>query len=178
MSRFGGRRGFAFVDVLMVLGALAVVASIASPLLKRRAYRQHVERVVSSVEALRSASTQYRDSTGDWPEDAGAGRVPGELVPLLPATLGLHEADYSVGWMRWNVVEIPRQPAPPPPDSTGRASEPDSLGTRPPVIRTIGGITVHSADAGLLGALLKRFGTATSFVRDSSWTLVLGRGGA
>lgn len=49
----------------------------------------------------------------------------------------------------------------------------DSLAGTPPPIATLGTITVTSADARVLAALLDRFGTARSFVRDSTWTLVL-----
>lgn len=177
-----GRPRLAFVDVLMALGGLAVVASVVYAPLRHRAYEHRVARAISGIEALRAAATRYRDSTGHWPEDAGAGRVSAGLVPILPAGTELHTAEYALGWSRWNVVEIPPQPvqlapdtsAPPP---TSRFTEPsaaDSLGTRPPVVGEMGGITVRSTDDGLLGALLKRYGSARSFVRDSSWTLILG----
>jgi hypothetical protein len=167
----------------MALGGLAVVSSVAYPPLKHRAYEHRVERVVSGVEALKAAATRYRDSSGHWPGDAPPGRVSVGLGPLLPADLQLSTASYTLGWRIWKVVEIPPQPVPSSVDSSAsRASTlpdapppvPDSLGTRPPVVGEMGGIEVRSTDDGLLAALLDRFGTARSFVRDSTWTLILG----
>lgn len=183
MSATGRRRGFAFVDVLMTLGGLAVMASVAYPLLAHRAYQKRVERVIARVEVLRTAATEYRTSTGHWPEGAAPGHVSDDLAKLLPAEVTLRGRDYSLGWTLWKVVEIPPQPviptmAPglplPQPQSTAAPAPADSVGTRPPVVREMGGITVNSPEDALLGALLKRYGSAMSFVRDSTWTLVMG----
>lgn len=183
MSPAHRRRAFAFVDVLMMLGGLAVVAGVAYPPLEHRAWERRVERVVSGVEAVKDAATRYRDDNGHWPGDAARRRVPADLAPLLPAGLELSTADYALRWRAWKVVEIPPQPVRPPVDSsaappgellTAPPSPADSMGTRPPVVREMGGIEVRSSEEGLLAALLDRFGAARSFVRDSTWTLVLG----
>ena len=47
-----------------------------------------------------------------------------------------------------------------------------------PLVSTSGGITVHTAETALLAELLSRYGATSSFVRDSTWTLVLPRAGA
>jgi len=176
-------RGFALVDALMILGGLAVVAGGAYPPLEHRAYEHRVERVVSGVEAVKDAATRYRDSNGHWPGDAGRRGVPVDLGPLLPAGLELSAADYALRWRAWKVVEVPPQPVRPPVSSsaapprerpTAPLSSADSTGTRPPVVGEMGGIEVRSSEDGVLAALLDRFGTARSFVRDSTWTLVLG----
>lgn len=170
-------------DVLLVLGGLAVVVSLVYPPLARRAYHHRVARVISGVEALRTAATEYRQRRGSWPEQADPGQVVADLAILLPGDVALRTEDYTLGWTVWKVVEIPPQPEmptvttdAPPPD--GRPTTPpapsDSMGTRPPVVREMGGITVRSSQEGVLGALLERYGTARSFVRDSVWTLVLG----
>jgi hypothetical protein len=177
------RRGFAFVDVLMILGGLAVVAGVAYPPLEHRAYEERVGRVVSSVQAVKDAATRYRDSNGHWPGDAGRRGVPVDLGQLIPAGLELSTAEYALRWRAWKVVEVPPQPVRPPVSSsaapprerpTAPLSSADSTGTRPPVVGEMGGIEVRSSEDGILAALLDRFGTARSFVRDSTWTLVLG----
>lgn len=171
------------MDVLLILGVLAVVASLVYPPLAHRAYEQRVARVISGVEALRTAATEYRTKQGNWPEDVAPGSVSGDLAPLLPADITLRGDDYAMGWTLWKVVEIPPQPAPPkvspeaPPPETRPTAPPapsDTVGTRPPVVGEMGGITVRSPEEGVLGALLDRYGSARSFVRDSTWTLVLG----
>ena len=51
---------------------------------------------------------------------------------------------------------------------------PDTVGPElMPVVRQIGGIILHSSDGALLAELLQRYGTEASFVRDTTWTLVL-----
>lgn len=183
MSPAPRRRAFAFVDVLMMLGGLAVAASVAYPLLQHRAYERRVERVVSGVEAVKDAATRYRDRHGHWPGDAARRGIPADLAPLLPAALQLSTADYALRWRTWKVVEVPPEPVRPPVDSSAAPpsempnaplSPADSVGTRPPFVGAMGGIEVRSSEDGLLAALLDRFGAARSFVRDSTWTLVLG----
>ena len=59
----------------------------------------------------------------------------------------------------------------------GSQAPPDSVPPAPPPIVALGTITVVSEDPRILSALLDRFGTSRSFVRESAWTLVLTGGG-
>jgi len=61
------------------------------------------------------------------------------------------------------------QPAVPPPEDPGAEVQVP--------VETLGVVTVNSDDGRLLAALLERFGASRSFVRDSSWTLVVPPGG-
>jgi hypothetical protein len=45
------------------------------------------------------------------------------------------------------------------------------------VTREVGSISVHSGDDDLLAELSRRYGSWDSFVRDSTWTLMVNAGG-
>ncbi len=183
MKTHAGRWGVSFMDTLLILGGLAVVASLAHPPLARRAREHRVARVISGVEALRTAATEYRQRQGRWPEQDHVGQMPPDLATLLPDDLTLRSADYALSWTAWKVVEVPPQPAPPtvsadaPPPTEWPTAPPapaDAMGTRPQVVRRLGVITVRSSEEDLLGTLLDRYGPARSFVRDSTWMLIVG----
>lgn len=59
----------------------------------------------------------------------------------------------------------------------GAQAPPDSVPPAPPPIVALGAITVVCEDPRILSALLDRFGSSRSFVRESAWTLVLTREG-
>lgn len=187
MTGTSNQRGLAPVDVILALGTVALVASLVYPPLRQRAFRQRMEAIVAYVDAVRDAATRYRESAGHWPADAESGALPEGLAALLPADLVRRTADYALEWNRWDIVEVPpeaEQPSgelgtPPPAASLPGTppiprSQADSVVTRPPFVTALGGITVQTSEDAVLAALLDHYGSALSFVRDSSWTLVLG----
>lgn len=96
---------------------------------------------------------------------------------------------YVLEWRRWNRIErVPAPPNPPnatpvdpdeaPPPIVGTAdSPPDSVGPElMPVVRQEGAVVVHSSEELLLAELLRRYGPDVSFVRDTTWTLLIDGG--
>jgi hypothetical protein len=55
----------------------------------------------------------------------------------------------------------------------GDAPPDDAPRTATPLVQLIGAVVVYSDDDRLLGELLARYGRNASFVRDTTWTLVL-----
>jgi hypothetical protein len=93
----------------------------------------------------------------------------------LTGTLGddLVRDGYTLQWTRWSVVdsvEVPRAPVETVPGDAPPAEPPR---TTIPFAQLIGAVVVYSDDDRLLGELLARYGRDASFVRDTTWTLVL-----
>jgi hypothetical protein len=59
----------------------------------------------------------------------------------------------------------------------GADEEPEEAATSPPRAVQLAGITVHAAEPALLAALLRTYGREDSFVRDTTWTLILSPAG-
>jgi hypothetical protein len=163
-------------NVFLLLAFACLAAAIAYPWMQRRASQRQVESVIADVAALRTAAEGFLGREDRWPrDDVAPGTIPTELVPALPAGFSFDGGGYLLDWERWDMVI----PAP-----TSTEAEPaeeeagllvDSI-ARPqgPRTRGIGGVTVVSSDPGLRAVLLREFGPERSFVRDSTWTFVLG----
>lgn len=171
--RASGRRvsrGFAVADAVILLAVVALLAALAYPALKRRAFDGRFERVVQDVETLRRSALAYRDRTGAWAPGAGPRQRPPELGAHLDS-LFAREA-YGIEWRRWEVVAM-REMQPPPVAPSARESGEQPVPTHVPVVRLLGGITVHTGEEALLAELAVRYGDSISFVYDTTWTLVL-----
>jgi hypothetical protein len=156
------RYGIAIGDVLIGLSALVLLLALAYPALRARNVRVAFEEANADVETLRQSAVSSFENTGTW--------------PLLDEARIRDR--YSMEWRTLEFVE--QVPAPPPlvDAVAGDDPPPDSVG--PPLrdsIVTAGGIVVHSRVDDLLASLLAHYGPESSFVRDSTWTLVLRPGG-
>jgi hypothetical protein len=170
------RRGATFGDVLLSLSGAALFFALAWPWISNAILRSEADRVADEVASLRDAALQYRGVKGTWPPDGDPGAVPAELAPFVPTDLELVHPGHTLEWDAWETVTYPAPPTDAdlgPQTSLDDPPRTDTLRTPPPVFGTVAGITVHTRDGRLLGLLQDRYGSERSFVRDSSWTLML-----
>lgn len=163
-----------FADVLLGMGLVCFLGALAFPWFSARAFTTTLDGALNDVEALRSVVTGIYDRTGAWPPPAGPGEIPEGTRGAFPQDTSLIRDGYSLQWLL--LESTVRVPAPLSsifiPDDADEA--PDSVA--PPTtfeVRSLGRIVLHSADDALLAELLDRHGRDQSFVRDSTWTLVL-----
>jgi len=163
-------------NVFLLLAVACLAGAIAYPWMQRRASQRQVESVIADVALLRAAAEDFLGQEDRWPRDDEApGTIPTELVPALPADFSFDRDGYLLDWERWDVA-VPASMS----TETELAEEDSGLLVdsiaRPqgPRTRGLGGITVVSSDPGVRAVLLREFGPARSFVRDSTWTFVLG----
>lgn len=170
------RLGITRSDVLIGVAAACLVGALAYPALRGRAFRGLVGGVVMEVEALRSGATRSYTANGGWPASTEPGAMPAGMTGSFEGDTTLVREDYSLQWSVWEVVEeteIPSNVSVIPAETDAR---PDSVG--PPTmtaVRQIGSVVVHSGRDDLLAELLIRYGAEISFVRDTTWTLVVPR---
>ena len=166
-------------NVFLLLAVACLAGAIAYPWLNRQASRRQAESVIADVELLRTAAESFLGREDRWPrDDETPGAIPTELAPALPAGFSFDRNGYLLDWERWDVVIPPSMPADGGPAEEDSDLTVDSIarpqGPRTHRIGRIGGITVVSSDPALRSVLLREFGPARSFVRDSTWTFVLG----
>ena len=168
------RREVTIGDVLVGLSVLALLAAFIYPTARARAFRGRVDTASFEIESLRSGAQSVFSRTGEWPIPGNPGDIPRGLSGAFRSDSSLVRADYTIQWTQWEIVE--QEEAPPsvaqlPADAD---APPDTVGPIfVPVVRSVGGIVVHSADRALLAELLARYGDAASFVRDTMWTLIV-----
>jgi hypothetical protein len=178
MRRPSGRIGSTTGDRLVILSVLTLGAAFVYPRIAHRAFERQLDRTVAAVDAVRDAASRVRAENGDWPEGAEPGSIPAELAARLPGGFPFTTEHYTLQWTSWEITEDPPEAIPQAVASTlpegDDAPEPDfAVPIVPRTIRAIGGLSVTARQPGLLAGLLERFGSTASFVRDSTWTLVL-----
>jgi hypothetical protein len=177
MTGIHARLGAAIAgNVFLLLALVSLAGAVAYPWMQRRDSQHQIELVIADVARVRAAAEGFLGQEDRWPrDDAAPGTIPTELVPALPAAFSFDREGYLLDWERWDAVIPTTMPGEGEPEQEDAGLMADSI-ARPqePRTRGLGGITVVSSDPGLRGALLREFGSAHSFVRDSSWTFVLG----
>ena len=171
--RWPDLRDLSVGDILVGIALLTLIATLVYPNLRARAFRNLLDGAVADVENLNAAAVRIYDASGAWPIPTAAGSVPPEVAGAFPGDTALTRNDYALQWRRWEVVDqVVGPPLPRGPEDAD--APPDSVGPRLiSVARPIGGIIVHSGRPELLAELLSRYGTGVSFVRDTTWTLVV-----
>jgi len=163
--------GATFSDVLVFLATLSLFAALLYPAWSALAFRGRVSAAIADVEAVGAAARQTLSGMGRWPTPVPPGSAPPELTGLTGEDSPFSRTDYRLGWTSWNVVDsVQVMPEPPAPDDTPPEVVVPTLA---PVSRSVGGISVHSADVALLAELSEQFGAETSFVVDTMWLLLL-----
>ena len=175
MRRDVRRQGAATADVVMVVAGVALLIAAAMPTLNARSFQTLVEDAAMDVETLRSASEEYFASTREWPTPMGPGGLPPEVATAFPGRTTLTRPEYSVQWRLLEMLETQETVAPAAPPPADADAVPDSVrGGHLQVPIGIGGVVVRSNSNELLAELLARYGARASFVRDSTWTLIVG----
>lgn len=164
-------------DVLIGVSVLALVIAGALPTLRAHAFERQVEAAAADVEILRGAAIGQLQVLGRWPPAAGRGQIPRGVSGAFPGDSTLIRRGYSLEWTTWELVDRVEAPfVAAAPTVGGDAPPPDSVSPATmPIVREVAGVVVHSADESLLAELLARYGADVSFVRDSTWTLVVRR---
>ena len=166
-----GRRGATFADLLVFVATVSLAAALLYPAWSARDFRARVAAAVADVDTVAAAARRALEENGRWPNAARPGVVPDELPSFAGPETPFTRADYLVAWTSWNVVDsVEVIPEPPAPGDT----PPETMApTHAPVLRSVGAVTVHSGDPGLLAELSDRFAGESSFVLDTMWLLVL-----
>ena len=171
------RSGASVGDILVLLSILTLGLVLVYPRLQERAFEQQLDGAVSAIETLRAASSAFLNQNRDWPGSSPAGVTPPELVSALPPEYRLAVEGYALEWNRWEIIDRPEIVLPPEPEELSQQDLPgDGVPAGPTAsFRAMGGLTVYSGNSALLAGLLKHYGTSLSFVRDTTWTLVIPR---
>jgi prepilin-type N-terminal cleavage/methylation domain-containing protein len=93
-----GRRGFTFIELLIVVLVLAILAGIGILKYIDLRHRALSAQVIADLEAIRLAAyTEYYE-TGTWAADAGAGIKPVELTAYMSQNFSFTKPEYTLDW--------------------------------------------------------------------------------
>jgi prepilin-type N-terminal cleavage/methylation domain-containing protein len=98
------RRGFSFVELLVTMIVIGLLARLAVPRYGEMKRRATAAAIVGDVHTIRVAAFSYYTEHGTFPSDAAMGQLPTELVANLPAGFSFSRPDYSYDWHVWSAT--------------------------------------------------------------------------
>lgn len=105
------RRGMTFVELMIVIVIVGVLANIAIPKVSDMRRRAEAARVVGDFNTVRAAAFNQFADAGTFPRSAGWGRVPSEFAPSLPGGFTFDRDNITYRWRRWSLPNgMPHQP--------------------------------------------------------------------
>lgn len=161
-------------DVVVVAAGLCLMAALVTPALSARRFQKRVETVAGEVDAICAAARQVYQATGSWPSSTNPAVLPAGFGGVFGEDGTLVRDGHTIEWERWDIVD--RVPAPPSAATVPDGTDAPPAGSEPPtvaVVRAAASVSVRSASGPLLAALGKRYGAEASFVRDSTWMLIV-----
>jgi prepilin-type N-terminal cleavage/methylation domain-containing protein len=92
------RRGFTFVEMLIVMIVLGILASLAIMKYIDLRHRALTAQATADLESVRLAAYSAWYETGAWPNEEPAGVVPTGLAPYLIKNFSFTKSEYSFDW--------------------------------------------------------------------------------
>jgi prepilin-type N-terminal cleavage/methylation domain-containing protein len=92
------RAGFTIVELLTVIIVIGVLAGIAILKYTDLTARARTAQAVGDLQAVQMAAYGYFYETGHWPDDAGQGTIPPELLAFLPKNFSFNRPEYQLDW--------------------------------------------------------------------------------
>lgn len=150
-------RALTVADGLVGFAMLSLIGSLLWPALTERRFDDMVEGSIQLIDSARERAILTHRQTGAWPTQVSTDPIGDAPAP-----------EWRV-WKRVDEVHVPAVAPPPDADPGPAPTEPITRS----VVRSFGAIEVTTSSEPLLAALLDHYGRTDSFVRDSTWTLVL-----
>ncbi len=92
------RRGFTFVEMLIVMIVLGLLAGLAVLKYIDLRHRALTAQATADLDAVRLAAYSAWYETGTWPDEEAAGVVPAGLAPYLAKNFSFDKPEYSFDW--------------------------------------------------------------------------------
>jgi type II secretory pathway pseudopilin PulG len=98
------RRAYSFVELLLVMAVIGLLARIAVPRYGEMKRRATAASILGDVHAIRVSAFTYYTEHGTFPPDAGRGQLPSQLINNLPHGFTFDRTDYSYDWEVWSTT--------------------------------------------------------------------------
>jgi len=106
------RPGFTFVEILMSMAVIAILAGIVIPKTGDFIKRAKAAAVVGDIVAIRDGVYNYYTDSSAYPLTGAMGEVPPALISYLPIGFSFVKTDYSLQYNNWPVSQtIPGYPS-------------------------------------------------------------------
>jgi len=96
------RQGFTFIELLMVVTIIGLLAAIAIPKYRSVKRRAQASQIVGDVDVLRVASMSFYADSAYFPDETAPGQVPTGLAKYLPHGFTFTRQDWTLDYESWN----------------------------------------------------------------------------
>lgn len=104
------RRGVTFVELMIVVTILGILANVAIPKVQDVRRRAEAASVIADFHAVRAAAFDRFAEAETFPSSKGWGQVPAELVASLPQGFTFQLPNVTYRWRRWSLPNgLPRR---------------------------------------------------------------------
>jgi prepilin-type N-terminal cleavage/methylation domain-containing protein len=148
------RGGFTLVELLVVAAIVGILAGLAIPNLRTVLLRARATELAGDMDVVRTAVLSYNGDHHTWPEESGAGAIPGGLGPYLPDNYTFARNGYQLDFENWSLPG-------------GLPGDPST--------HTLIGVSVVVVDGNLSNALVEFLGSAIVFSVGNTHTVVIDR---
>jgi prepilin-type N-terminal cleavage/methylation domain-containing protein len=105
MRRRGGADGFTLIEMLIVLGIVALLVRIALPAYSGFRRQAVAAQAAGDFNAIRAAAVAQYEATGSYAADTQEGVVPAGMAPYLPRDFSFRRQAYTLDWEHFVVSD-------------------------------------------------------------------------
>jgi len=146
-----GRRGFTFIELLVTLIIVGILANIAIPMMQVVKTRANAARVLSDFDVIRQAAYDAYASHDSFPATGNWGQVPPDFVQSLPQGF---QFQYQGVLYRWQLLGT---------------AQGNPLAPGQPLL----GLELQSENLDLMSAILAGYHGSLAFGGPDDFTLVI-----
>jgi prepilin-type N-terminal cleavage/methylation domain-containing protein len=97
------RSGFTIVELLMTLTVVGILSAVAVPKFRDIRRRATATQIMGDFDVMRHAALSFYVDSGYFPRETGAGAMPQNLQPYLPASYVMDKPKWRLDYENWQL---------------------------------------------------------------------------
>jgi prepilin-type N-terminal cleavage/methylation domain-containing protein len=99
------RRGFSFIELLVAMTIIGILANIAIPIIRNVKVKAEATQIIGDINVIRTAAYDYYAAHQAFPEGGAWGTPPRAMVPSLPNGFSFRRGDTQYVWIGLNETQ-------------------------------------------------------------------------